>query len=259
MDSVSNIRIVVSGCKEPDGRLGADAKWHLTRSWCRDGLSDVDAREAGPMLNFIIDNYGNVEEEKIIFIHAHENSGHYLESIWRLISRLITRFHDEFWSRDFGNVATYLFVTTGFEKQNGRLYSMIEAAFSWANLADIIDVLFNGTSMANVPKDFWEIPCCATFFVNTSLLWKRPKHEYVRLRDNIRSIVERGLCNVFPHWKACSLPKEEFDKKYRTDRRFTDDFILGLGVEKLWGVILANRSRFEGPWLNTRRNMSIPD
>jgi hypothetical protein len=121
------------------------------------------------------------------------------------------------------------------------LWAIIENALPWANMVDVIDVLFNGTELMSFPRnETWKVTCCSTFFVRTDLLWRRPREDYVRLLRNIQYLTTAGLCNIFPYWYGCDVGQEA---QMRTrNPAFTDDFIIGLTLEKLWGVILANRT-----------------
>jgi hypothetical protein len=136
-------------------------------------------------------------------------------------------------------------VQTSFVTRRGSLYASVENAFDfYVNMADVIDVLFNGTSMANVPRTgSWNVSCCSTFFIDTSLLWKRPKSEYIKLLKAIKFLTTVGLCKVFPYWTACDGGEAD-QPALRKNPKFTDNFIIGLVLEKLWGVILTNRTGF---------------
>jgi hypothetical protein len=86
----------------------------------------------------------------------------------------------------------------------------------------------------------WEMGCCATFWLNSDLMWQRPKQDYVRLLQNMNTLMRAGFCAVF-NWSICS--EEEFRKKYLTVEREGDNYLLAQTMEGLWGIVLANRTR----------------
>jgi len=196
------------------------------------------------MLRFVIDNYEKIEEEKVIFIHNHDGAWHYPgRSIWDAISSLVKT--DYFWDQDFGDVLHFITCTSVFRRWKNRLWAEIESDTTWVNMADIIDYLFKNTSMDSTPRTYWEMTCCATFFLDTRLLWQRSLEDNVTLLRHINELSSRGFCSIFRDWPDCSLAN--FDEKWRKDPKMTDSFIVGQTMEKIWGVVLANRT--EGPWM----------
>jgi len=126
------------------------------------------------------------------------------------------------------------------------LWAELESVTTWVNMADVIDYLFKDTSMASMPRTFWDMACCGTFFINTQLLWQRSIQDYETYIRHINELASNGFCSVFTDWPACSLPEEQFNAKWRKDPRMTDNFHVSQVVEKIWGVVLANRQR--GNW-----------
>jgi hypothetical protein len=201
----------------------------------------MDAREGGTILRYIIDNYGSIDADKLIFIHAHEVSYHYSRmTIWDHISKLANSSY--FWTHNFGSVVNFLTLPTRFESRNGGQWAYIDNITTWVNMADVVDYLFAGTSMAAYPRDYWEVCCCSTFFVDTNTLWQRPKSDYKRLLKNVNRLAVAGLCPTF-NWSVCHEP--DFEGRWRRNPERGDNYIIGIILEKTWGVTLANRSTFE--------------
>jgi hypothetical protein len=231
-------RVVALSCGDVRSQFHPPPDFRVSYAECFEGRKDFEAREAGSILRYIIDHYGNIDEQRLVFVHAHDTTGHYKGySIWPVLRDVTKR--DEFWDWGFGNVMDFLAVTTEFKTVNGRLWAMIDPAFGWANMADMIDALFNGTSMMYVPRNGWDVTCCATFFVDPLVLWRRPKEEYVRLLQNIQYMTTAGICRIFSYWSRCVGEKD------RGEPRFTDNWLVGFVMEKLWGVVLANQTNFK--------------
>jgi hypothetical protein len=223
-----DILVVAAGCHEPAGSLNPPpGLYHVTKVYCNESTNDIDARESGIILHFVIENYQEIRERKVFFIHNHDRAWHLPQgSIWEHIDSAVKA--PTFWTKDFGDVGSIL----------SNHFPPGLPDYSWFQKVDIVPWLFRGTSMTEWVGKSWDMPCCATFWLNSERMWLRPKRDYVRLLANINTLVKAGFCQIF-NWTICN--DHAFMQKLGSDLS-RDNFLLGQIMEVLWGVILANQS-----------------
>lgn len=148
---------------------------------CNPQTRDFECREAIPMLDFIIDNYGNYPAQKIFFIHGHERSGHYWTSVYNVIRKVIKM--DYFRNDRFGGIYKAVF----------HPYSM------WApnttkkehnrEIRKIFPYVYKNTSMWHYYNlNETSFPCCSTFFIDSESMMRRTKEEYIYIRERLREL-----------------------------------------------------------------------
>ena len=130
-------------------------------------------KEAPYMLDFLYNWYDNLTEETVVFSHHHTSSWH-IKNITEALEN--TRYTEYFYNESYG----------GFSN----------AVWKWncdqPKYQDIYPYIFDNTSMPRVWTRFGIYPCCATFFVKTEQIRKRPKEEYLQIYKNLEKWVERN-------------------------------------------------------------------
>ena len=172
----------------------------------------LDCREGVPMLNFMIETYDHPLAERYVFLHGHENAWHYKPGIFQQMEQLMQT--DYFWNEEFGGLYKR-FYTVGpqwFEKWAWPIY-----AYVFANTT-------MGPDTANKRPEKNHHPCCASFFTKTSLLHKRPKSDYIRIRDRLRD-----WSRLHPHWRRGAA------------------HYCGTVMEWSWHLLLANKTKIPVP------------
>jgi hypothetical protein len=222
--------VVAISCHEPAGALNPPAnRYHVTVARCNNSTNGIDAREAGVILRWVIEHYGQVAERKVFFIHYHDRAWHIpMGTIWDNIARVVAR--RTFWVEEFGYVARTLMIYIPPRSRE----------CTWIKNPEIIPWLFRGTSMAAQLGKSWEMVCCSTFWLNTDLLWQRPRQDYVRLLQKINTLMRAGFCAVF-NWSVCHDPN--FQRTHSRKGRAEENYLLGQTMEGLWGIVLANRTQ----------------
>jgi hypothetical protein len=203
--------------------------YHIERAYCNNATNDIDARESGIILRFVIEHYRRIYQRNVFFIHNHDTGWHVgFTDIWSRIANVVAS--PTFWTRDFGSLGIGL--TNRFPPH--------EPDGTWLRNVEVIPWLFQGTSLTEWIGKRWEMPCCSTFWLNSELLWQRSKPDYVRLLANINKLGRTGFCEVF-NWTICNDP--DFVKNLKQIETAKQNYRLGQTMEIVWGVVLANRSR----------------
>jgi hypothetical protein len=132
-----------------------------------------DCNEAVPYLNFIISHYDRPIADKYIFAHGHDTSWHYQGNFWDALDSLLTSTY--FRKLKYGGVFRGNYFTGPWGEDEA----------SWAR--PLHEFVFAGTSMPPKPiEENNQRPCCATFWLNSELVWSRKKEEYIVMRDRLR-------------------------------------------------------------------------
>lgn len=141
---------------------------------CNKSTLDVDCFEAVPMLDFFVQNYDRPLARKYIFIHAHERSWHYPESIYVQLAFLLNSSY--FATQDFGGLYATQFSSGAWGNKE---------CSQWAE--GLYQFLFAGTSMPkDPPRTSVSRPCCASFFMSSDLVKMRAKAELLLFRNRLQ-------------------------------------------------------------------------
>jgi hypothetical protein len=74
---------------------------------------------------------------------------------------------------------------------------------SWyVNATDWAYFLFQNTTFMSFPWPYWISPQGATFFMDSGLITKHPREEYLLLLERVRVMVKLGYCGMFER-RAC--------------------------------------------------------
>ena len=157
--------------------------------------------EAPYILDFLINWYDNLTEETVVFSHHHTKSWH-IKNITEDVEYI--RHTDYFKNETYG----------GFKKGVWKWQCDLQI------YQDIYSYMFNETSLPRVWTRFGICPCCATFFVKTEQIRKRPKEEYIQIYKNLE--------------KWVSLNPYQF-------------YYCGRFFEFTWHLILANKNEIPRP------------
>ena len=174
--SLNDVLIIIMNCRTHKtkglilSRLPAPA-YELE---CNNETNWIDCHEAVPYLNFIIDHYDKPAAKRYVFIHGHEKAGHltYGNSYFALNLLFGLQY---FWETPYGGFC-------GVPHKRGP----------WGpgdkkSIPGIYEYVFNGTSMppkATEEGNFY--PCCATFFMDSDMVYTRTKEEYILIRDRLQ-------------------------------------------------------------------------
>lgn len=155
--------------------------YHLS---CKHIESD-ECHEAVPYLRFIYEHYDGLEG-KIFFIHGHEYSWHYRQSVFQLVKQRMKS--KQFKNDPFGTF-TYWQVQTHVPWQ-------IEGRFT----EHFNDIFYNTTMMKFKDIQSYQFYCCASFFVDANNFKIRPRSEYklfiIRIIIQIQHITAEESWNI---------------------------------------------------------------
>ena len=140
--------------------------YHLS---CKHRESD-ECHEAVPYLRFIYEHYEDLEG-KIFFVHGHEYSWHYPQSVFQLVKQRMKS--KQFKNDPFGSL-TYWQVQTHIPWQiEGRFTELFN------------DIFYNTTMMKFKDIQSYQFYCCASFFVDANNFKIRPRYEYKLFIDRL--------------------------------------------------------------------------
>ena len=160
--------VYVAGCESNE----------IEAQGCRD--------EAHQYLSFIVEHYHNLPD-RILFVHGHKRSSHYMWPVDRMIMLLLNQ------TKYLANV------------QFGGLYcaSNVEpAAPGWCKGQHITPsectetrlwermYANTGVEQPRMEKDYF-YPCCGTFFATRGAILRRPKHVYHQILHNMKTNFEK--------------------------------------------------------------------
>jgi hypothetical protein len=156
------------------------APWSLGRATipavgmeCDNRTRLFDCNEAVPCLSFIIDHYDHPLADKYIFAHGHDTSWHYQGNFWDALDSLLNSTY--FRKMKYGGVFRGNYFTGPWGNNEEW----------WAR--PLHEFVFARTSMPPEPiEDRNQRPCCATFWLNSELVWSRKKEEYIVMRKRLR-------------------------------------------------------------------------
>lgn len=173
---------------------------------CSPETNLIDCHEAVPMLDFLINNYEKPLAHKYIFIHGHDRAWHHPTSIFTQLRYLINSSY--FQNQEFGGIYNQFYARGCWGPKEAH----------WAG--PLYEYLFRDTSMPqeqNCKEN--QRPCCATFFMSSSLTQTRPKSEYILIRDRLRQ------------WSREHVAISKGPAYY-----------CGRSLEYTWHILLANKS-----------------
>lgn len=143
---------------------------------CKASNNNLLCKEALPMLDYFIDFYGEFRAEKLIFIHGHETSWHYRTSVIDVINRMIKS--EMFWKTDYGAIYKEICWHRNeiAENQDGW----------WTQQRNLYKIVYANTSIMKYISGYnLSNPCCATFYINSSLITNNPLSLYITVRDRL--------------------------------------------------------------------------
>ena len=155
--------------------------------------------EAIPMLDAMINWYDKITEKNMIFVHSHKFSWHHFD-IEEDVKRI---------------TGSYYFATSDY---GGFPYGLWKRGCDTPVVTEIYNAAFDGVNMPRVWDRVGQYPCCSTFFVKTSLLRKRPKAEYIKIKENL---IKWGRLNP-EEKKNCGYLMEYTWHLIFTGRKFID-------------------------------------
>jgi hypothetical protein len=176
---------------------------------CSNSTRFIDCNEAVPYLNFVIDNYEKTLADKYIFAHGHDTSWHYQGDFFEALESLLTATY--FRKLQYGGVFRGNYYTGAWGENEAR----------WA--LPLYKFVFGNTSMPASPEeDKNQRPCCATFWLNSELIYSRKKQEYIEMRERLRLWSVRHMdADPNPAW-FCGRTMEYSWHIIFTKRAFVD-------------------------------------
>jgi hypothetical protein len=101
------------------------------------------------------------------------------------------------------------------------------------NMTDFARYLFNGTSFADLPWTNWTMPCCSTFFMNSDLILRHPREDYITLLNRMHTMATFGYCKMFQR-RACI---DNASAISGTPDHW--NYIVGCVLERAWGPMFT--------------------
>jgi hypothetical protein len=169
---------------------------------CHPETNLIDCHEAVPILEFLIEVWDRPRARRYIFVHAHETSWHYPQSVFDQIHRIkLSRY---FRKNKFGAVFPI------YIEGHGGL--MDESQYQY---------VYQNTSMPlRMINDNNFYPCCATFFVDSDLVRTRSKFEYGLIISRLR----------------------QWSREHSTFRNRKPAVFCGRVMEYTWHILLTNQT-----------------
>lgn len=170
-----NAMAIYTTCKEPPFPAHR-MKIPSMNIKCNLKLNHLLCKEALPMLDFFIDYYYKLPAKKLIFIHGHERSWHYRKSVIDVVNDMIKS--EKFWKTDYGALydkicwhgKAFLEKSDGGGPEYKHLYKIVYANTSIAKYLTGYKISY---------------PCCATFYINSSLITDNPISLYKTVRERL--------------------------------------------------------------------------
>ena len=164
-----SVRVFITACGKETNLPQFD---YASVTYARCNIMDSkQCHEAPYMLDFLYNWYDNLTEETIVFSHGHLVSWHMPNIVQALKAAMNT---DYFKQQPFGGFSQ------GYWKK----------CCDQAVYQDMYSYMYNGTTVPRVWNRYSVYPCCATFFVKTSQIRKRPKEDYLTIYKNIENWVK---------------------------------------------------------------------
>lgn len=177
---------------------------------CDEKYKEIQCAEAGPYINFIIDNYDNPIADYFFFGHGHETAWHYINPYYDKLRDVLDS--KEYLIEDYGGIECVY--NTCPTINSPRFYS-------------IYNSLFINTTMENNLFSDWQYPCCGTFFMNSKLIKTRPKSDYIQLYNRMMK------------WNLDIYPTYNYTRGGR--------FYCSRIYESSWHIMFANKSKIKIP------------
>lgn len=153
--------------------------YHLS---CTRRNSD-ECHEAVPYLQFIYDHYNDLDG-KMVFVHGHEFSWHYKQSVFTQVRNRIES--QQFRQDDYGTIYPHL-LHQYVPWRTHKLYR------------ELFYDIFHNTSMMkyyNLPST--RFYCCATFFVDVKNFKLRPRYEYKLFIERLKNYSHHHINAAIP-------------------------------------------------------------
>ena len=126
-----------------------------------------ECKEAPSYLDFLINWYDNLTEEVVVFVHGHVKSWHITNTEKAVYNAATTPY---FWEQPYGG-----FIEGKWKKICDNV-----------KFQELYSYFYDNTTMPRVWNRYSTYPCCATFFVRTEQIRKRPKSDYINILNNLR-------------------------------------------------------------------------
>lgn len=164
---------------------------------CNQSTNNIEARETGIMLRWIINNYDDLSKgiyTKVLFHHSHENSEHQKNLSGNLEELFKTKY---FWYNNYGDIYPY-YLDHPISFLNGTYHVFFRKIDLFVILSDIT----KGTSFNYFNKtnkyNRWRSGQSSSFFVNNELIIKHSILDYTKLLENVRELVFRLETQHYP-------------------------------------------------------------
>lgn len=143
---------------------------------CNKTSNSYDAREAGLMLDYIINNYNNIKYDTLLFLHDHDKSSHYPTSITNRINKISKeRF---IYENDLIGVNCFYYDSKYWNKHLTYHRTEIVEKYLTENGVDHVKI-------SHIRQNKYIMPCCASFFVKTKLIYLHNRKYYILLRNSL--------------------------------------------------------------------------
>ena len=179
--TIPEVAIVIMSCMESNNEAIDptlfNLPYHIIK--CNPKTNVIDCHEAVPYLNFIVDNYDAPAAKKFIFIHGHNTSWHYTQSVYSIVKNLLNT--KEFYTMNYGSINHFFYQKRVFWVQSPKYRKAYYNVFHDTPLMEFFNV-----------DHIW-FPCCASFFVDSRQFKIRPKQLYIDMIKRLRwySILDR--------------------------------------------------------------------
>lgn len=150
---------------------------------CNYKYNNVNAREAGIMLDYIIKNYNNNSYKKYLFLHDHEVSTHYQISIIKRLNEIVKQ--NYIYTSKLIGVNCHYYTFDYWSRYSS--YRTILAVDKFLSKSKIDHI-----NITMIAENKYIFPCCASFFVDKELIHLHNLQYYKNIRYYLKKFIING-------------------------------------------------------------------
>lgn len=216
------IKIIIVACPKDGVTLNLNTSYfplEVDVVKCNRISNSYDAREAGLMLDYIIDTYSNKKYNIYLFLHDHDISSHYPTSITKRVNYILK--YNYIYKNDYIGVNCFYY-DEEYWNRDVKIIKKIQLLDIYLTENQIEHV-----NVSSISKKKYIMPCCASFFVKTKLIYLHKKEYYITLRNALKKFSLYGFKKY--------ISKDLLNVNYR-------NYLAACYMEYSWSTIFGQKN-----------------
>lgn len=216
------IKIIIIACPKDGVTLNLNISllhFKIDVIKCNNASNPYDAREAGLMLDYIIKTYNNIEYDKLLFLHDHDKASHYPTSIIDRVNELCK--YNYIFQVDYIGVNCFYY-NANYWNRNLKITNTIQLVDKYLSQNNIEHV-----KLSVIRQNKYIMPCCASFFLKTKLIYIHKKEYYISLRNSLKNFSLYGFKKY--------ISKDLLEMKFR-------NYLAACYMEYSWSSIFGQKN-----------------